>query len=143
LAEKDKWMEDMVEEMESLSKNKTWLLTELPKGKKKKKKPIDCKWVFKKKEAVSKKEEEIFKTRLVANGYSQRHGIDYNEVFSPVVRHTFIRTVLTLVAHQDLKLEQLDATFLHRNLKEEIFMVQPEEFKQPGIENLVYRFSDT
>jgi hypothetical protein len=142
LAENDKWMEDMVEEMESLSKNKTWLLTELPKGKKKKK-PIDCKWVFKKKETVSKKEEEIFKTRLVANGYSQRHGIDYNKVFSPVVRHTSIRTVLTLVAHQDLKLEQLDATFLHGNLKEEIFMVQPEEFKQPGIENLVYRFSDT
>ena len=134
-------MEDMVEEMESLSKNKTWVLTELPKGKKKK--TIDCKWVFKKKEAVSKKEEEIFKARLVTNGYSQRHVIDNNEVFSPIVRHTSIRTVLALVAHQDLKLEQLDATFLHGNLKEEIFMVQPEEFKQPGTKNLVYRFSDT
>ena len=47
-------MEAMVEEMESLSKNKTWELLELPKGKK----PIGCKWVFRKKKAVSKKEEE-------------------------------------------------------------------------------------
>uniref|UniRef100_A0A2N9GJC7 Integrase catalytic domain-containing protein n=1 Tax=Fagus sylvatica TaxID=28930 RepID=A0A2N9GJC7_FAGSY len=74
-SEKDKWMEAMVEENESLSKNKTWELTELPKGKK----PIGCKWVFKKKEAVSEKEGERFKARLVAKGYSQRHGIDYDE----------------------------------------------------------------
>uniref|UniRef100_A0A2N9H173 CCHC-type domain-containing protein n=1 Tax=Fagus sylvatica TaxID=28930 RepID=A0A2N9H173_FAGSY len=75
-SEKDKWMEAMVEENESLSKNKTWELTELPKGKK----PIGCKWVFKKKEAVSEKEGERFKARLVAKGYSQRHGIDYDEI---------------------------------------------------------------
>uniref|UniRef100_A0A2N9G1G5 CCHC-type domain-containing protein n=1 Tax=Fagus sylvatica TaxID=28930 RepID=A0A2N9G1G5_FAGSY len=129
-SEKDKWMEAMVEENESLSKNKTWELTELPKGKK----PIGCKWVFKKKEAVSEKEGERFKARLVAKGYSQRHGIDYDEVFSPVVRHTSIRAVLALVADQDLELEQLDVktAFLHGNLEEEIFMVQPEGFKQPG-----------
>uniref|UniRef100_A0A2N9GFK1 CCHC-type domain-containing protein n=1 Tax=Fagus sylvatica TaxID=28930 RepID=A0A2N9GFK1_FAGSY len=136
-SEKDKWMEAMVEENESLSKNKTWELTELPKGKK----PIGCKWVFKKKEAVSEKEGERFKARLVAKGYSQRHGIDYDEVFSPVVRHTSIRAVLALVADQDLELEQLDVktAFLHGNLEEEIFMVQPEGFKQPGTENLVCR----
>uniref|UniRef100_A0A2N9EER7 CCHC-type domain-containing protein n=1 Tax=Fagus sylvatica TaxID=28930 RepID=A0A2N9EER7_FAGSY len=132
-----KWMEAMVEENESLSKNKTWELTELPKGKK----PIGCKWVFKKKEAVSEKEGERFKARLVAKGYSQRHGIDYDEVFSPVVRHTSIRAVLALVADQDLELEQLDVktAFLHGNLEEEIFMVQPEGFKQLGTENLVCR----
>uniref|UniRef100_A0A2N9EML6 CCHC-type domain-containing protein n=1 Tax=Fagus sylvatica TaxID=28930 RepID=A0A2N9EML6_FAGSY len=118
-SEKDKWMEAMVEENESLSKNKTWELTELPKGKK----PIGCKWVFKKKEAVSEKEGERFKARLVAKGYSQRHGIDYDEVFSPVVRHTSIRAVLALVADQDLELEQLDVkTAFHGNLEEEIFM---------------------
>uniref|UniRef100_A0A2N9HW07 CCHC-type domain-containing protein n=1 Tax=Fagus sylvatica TaxID=28930 RepID=A0A2N9HW07_FAGSY len=112
-------------------------LTELPKGKK----PIGCKWVFKKKEAVSEKEGERFKARLVAKGYSQRHGIDYDEVFSPVVRHTSIRAVLALVADQDLELEQLDVktAFLHGNLEEEIFMEQPEGFKQPGTENLVCR----
>uniref|UniRef100_A0A2N9IT68 CCHC-type domain-containing protein n=1 Tax=Fagus sylvatica TaxID=28930 RepID=A0A2N9IT68_FAGSY len=136
-SEKDKWMEAMVEENESLSKNKTWELTELPKGKK----PIGCKWVFKKKEAVLEKEGERFKARLVAKGYSQRHGIDYDEVFSPVVRHTSIRVVLALVADQDLELEQLDVktAFLHGNLEEEIFMEQPEGFKQPDTENLVCR----
>uniref|UniRef100_A0A2N9H6T1 Integrase catalytic domain-containing protein n=1 Tax=Fagus sylvatica TaxID=28930 RepID=A0A2N9H6T1_FAGSY len=113
-SEKDKWMEAMVEGNESLSKNKTWEL-----------KPIGCKWVFKKKEAVSEKEGERFKARLVAKGYSQRHGIDYDEVFSLVVRHTSIRAVLALVAHQNLELEQLDVktAFLHGNLEEEIFMI--------------------
>ena len=101
-SKRDKWMEAMVEEMESLNKKKTWELSELPKGKK----PIGCKWVFRKKEAVSEKEGERFKARLVAKEYLQRHGIDYNEVFSPVVRHTSIRVVLALVAHQDLELEQ-------------------------------------
>ena len=65
-------MKAMVEENESLSKNKTWELTELPK----RKKPIGCKWVFKKKKAVSEKEWERFKARLVVKGYSQKHGID-------------------------------------------------------------------
>uniref|UniRef100_A0A2N9I2A4 Reverse transcriptase Ty1/copia-type domain-containing protein n=1 Tax=Fagus sylvatica TaxID=28930 RepID=A0A2N9I2A4_FAGSY len=117
-SEKDKWMEAMVEEMESLSKNKTWELTELPKGKK----PIGCKWVFKRKEAVSEKEGERFKAQLVAKGYSQR-------------------AVLALVVDQDLELEQLDVktAFLHGNLEEEIFMVQLEGFKKPGTENLVCR----
>ena len=94
-------MEAMVEVMESLNKNETWELSELPKGKKR----IGCKWVFRKKEAISEKEGEQFKARLVGKGYSQRHGIDYDEVFSPVVRHTSIRVVLALVAHQDLELE--------------------------------------
>uniref|UniRef100_A0A2N9FZT3 Uncharacterized protein n=1 Tax=Fagus sylvatica TaxID=28930 RepID=A0A2N9FZT3_FAGSY len=97
-------------------------------------------WMEAMKEAVSEKEGERFKARLVAKGYSQRHVIDYDEVFSPIVRHTFIRVVLALVADQDLELEQLDVkTFLHGNLEEEIFMVQPEGFKKPGTKNLVYR----
>uniref|UniRef100_A0A2N9HW24 Integrase catalytic domain-containing protein n=1 Tax=Fagus sylvatica TaxID=28930 RepID=A0A2N9HW24_FAGSY len=60
---------------------------------------------------------------------------------SPSVGHTSIRAVLALVAHQDLELEQLDVktAFLHGNLEEEIFMVQPKGFKQPGTENLVCR----
>ena len=53
-------------EMESLQKNKTWELVKLPKGKK----AIGCKWIFHKKDALSKKEGEKFKARLVAKGYS-------------------------------------------------------------------------
>ena len=125
-------MEAIVEEMESLNKNKTWEYSELPKGKK----LIGCKWVFRKKEAVSEKEEERFKARLVAKGYSQRHGIDYDEVFLVVVRHTSIRVVLALVAHQNLELEQLDVktAFLHGNLEEEIFMEQTR-----GVQETWYR----
>ena len=75
----------------------------------------------------------------MAKGYSQRHGIDYDEVFSPVARHTSIRVVLALIAHQDLEFEQLDVTtaFLHGNLEEEIFLEQPKGFKKPGTKNLV------
>ena len=56
----------MVEEMESLHKNQTWDLVELPKGKR----AIGCKWVYRKKEAIAEKEGEKFKARLVAKGYS-------------------------------------------------------------------------
>ena len=55
-------------------------------------------------------------------------GVDYNEVFSPVVKHSSIRILLTLVAQRKLKLAQLDVKtgFLHSDLEEEIYMTQPE-----------------
>lgn len=68
----------MTEESVSLEKNWTWDLMELMEGKKE----ISCKWVFKKKTRMSKKEEVKFKARLVAKGYSQRIIIEYNEIFS-------------------------------------------------------------
>ena len=75
-----------------------------------------------------------FKARLVAKGYAQREGIDYNEVFSPVVKHSSIRILLGLVAQYDLELVQLDVktAFLHGDLEEEIFMQQPSGFKESG-----------
>ncbi|CAL9224779.1 unnamed protein product, partial [Arabidopsis halleri] len=135
--EKEGWMGAMTEETLSLSKNQTWDLTPLPKGKK----MIGCKWVFKKKTGVSEKEAVTFKARLVAKGYSQRKGVDYEEIFSPVMRHTSIRVMLGLVACWDLHLEQMDVktSFLHGNLEEEIYMVQPEGFVKTGEEELVCR----
>jgi len=61
---------------------------------------------------------------LVVKGYAQREGIDYNEVFSPVVKHSSIRILLGLVAQFELELDQLDVktAFLHSNLEEEIYM---------------------
>ncbi|KAE8686874.1 cytochrome P450 71A9-like [Hibiscus syriacus] len=135
--ENNKWMAAMVEEMESLNHNRTWKLVPLPEGKN----PIGCKWVYKKKPAVTEKEGEKFKARFVAKVFSQQKRVDYDEIFSPVVRNTSIRAILALVASWDLHLEQMDVktAFLHGDLEEQIYMRQPEGFTQPGNEHLVYR----
>ena len=71
-----------------------------------------------------------YKARLVTKGFSQKAGIEFHEIFSPVVKLVSIRILLALVALYDLKLEQLDVKtyFLHGDLEEEIFMEQPEGF---------------
>ncbi|GJW41011.1 retrotransposon protein, putative, ty1-copia subclass [Tanacetum coccineum] len=73
-----------------------------------------------------------YKARLVARGFTQRAGIDYNEVFSPVVRHTSIRVILALTACKDYELEQFDVkmAFLHRNLEEVIYMRKARDNEQ-------------
>ncbi|WVZ54400.1 hypothetical protein U9M48_005204 [Paspalum notatum var. saurae] len=80
-----------------------------------------------------------FKARLVAKGYSQIPGIDFNDVFSSVVKHSSICMLLSLVAMHDYELEQLDVktAFLHGELDETIYMDQPEGFVVPGKENLI------
>ena len=109
------WTVAMTEEMESLHKNQTWELVKPPRGQK----IIGCKWVFKKKEGIPSVESIRYKARLVAKGYSQKEDIDFNEVFSPVVKHTSIRVLLAMVAWFDLELEQLDVktSFLHGELE--------------------------
>ena len=89
---------------------------------------IGCKWVFKKKEGIPGAKSVRYKERLIAKGYSQTEGVNFNEVFSLVVKHTSIRVLLSMVAWFDLQLEQLDVkiTFLHDELEEQIFMHQPE-----------------
>ena len=131
------WMSAMHDEMESIEKNGTWDLVKLPKEKK----PIRCKWIFKRKEGISPSEEVRYKARLVAKGYNQIPGIDYNDVFSPVVRHSSIRTLLSIVAMHDYELEQLDVktAFLHGELEEHIYMDQPEGFVVLGKEDMVCR----
>nr|GEX07819.1 retrovirus-related Pol polyprotein from transposon TNT 1-94 [Tanacetum cinerariifolium] len=93
------------------------------------------------KDGISGVESNWYKARYVVRGFDQREGIDFNEVFSPVVRHTSIRVLLSIVALQDLKLEQLDVktTFLHGHLEEEIYVEQPEGFKVPEKEDHVCR----
>jgi hypothetical protein len=88
------------------------------------KKAIRCKWIFKRKEGSSPCEASRFKARLVVKGFSQIQGIDYNDVFSPVVKHSSIRALLGIVAMHDLELEQIDVktAFLHGDLEEEIYM---------------------
>ncbi|KAK1663186.1 hypothetical protein QYE76_051345 [Lolium multiflorum] len=121
-----KWISAMQEEMQSLDKNGTWDVVPLPKQKK----VVRCKWIFKRKEGLSPSEPPRFKARLVAKGFSQIPGIDYNDVFSPVVKQSSIRAFFGIVAMRDLELEQLDVktAFLHGELEEEIYMDQPEGF---------------
>ena len=61
---------------------------------------------------------------MVAKGYSQMPGIDYTDIYSPVVKHTSVRVLLGLVVSNDYELEQLDVTtaFVNGELEEEIFM---------------------
>ncbi|GKC45238.1 retrovirus-related pol polyprotein from transposon TNT 1-94, partial [Tanacetum coccineum] len=132
------WKEAMQEEIEALHKNKTWELVPLPGGRK----PIGNKWVYKIKRNGDDQVER-YRARLVVKGYAQKEGIDFNEIFSLVVRMTTIRVVLAMCVAYDLHLEQLHVKtlFLHGNLEEEIYMLQPEGFKQKGKENLVCRLN--
>ncbi|GJR75321.1 retrovirus-related pol polyprotein from transposon TNT 1-94 [Tanacetum coccineum] len=95
------------------------------------KKAIGYKWVYAKKERFSGQDDVRYKARLVAKGYAQKDGIDYNKVFSLVVKHPSIRILLATVAQLDLELVQMDVktAFLHGDLEKEIYMVQPEGFK--------------
>ncbi|KAE8686001.1 hypothetical protein F3Y22_tig00111088pilonHSYRG00304 [Hibiscus syriacus] len=132
------WMIAMQEEIEALHKNNTWDLVPLPQGRK----PIGNKWVFKIKRNGDNQVER-YRARLVVKGYAQKEGIDFNEIFSPVVRLTTVRVVLVMCATLNLHLEQLDVktAFLHGNLEEEIYMLQPEGFEEKEKKNLVCRLN--
>ena len=73
--------------MESLDRNQIWTLADHPKDSK----AIGYRWVFR------KKDNEQYKVRLVAKGYAQKEGIDYNEIFSPIGKHTSIWMLLAIV----------------------------------------------
>ncbi|KAH9648891.1 hypothetical protein KPL70_025781 [Citrus sinensis] len=123
------WKKSMDEEMTSLYKNCTWELVKIPKNRR----IVGCKWIYRIKEGMIAAEPRRFKARLVAKGYTQMEGVDFKEVFSPVVRHASIRVLMAITATQNLELEQLDVktAFLHGNLQEEIFMSQPEGYESP------------
>jgi len=89
---------------------------------------VGCKWIFKKKPSAVPNGKVRYKARLVAKGFSQKEGVDYNEIFSHVVKHCSIRIILSLVTQYDLKLHQMDVTtaFLHGELEEQIYMAVPE-----------------
>lgn len=119
------WKKAIMDEYDSLLMNKTWNLVDLPPNRR----AIPCKWVFKTKRdgdgAIVR-----HKARLVIKGCAQRHGIDYEETFAPVVRYNSLRFLLSLAAQYNLDIEQLDAVsaFLQGDVEEEIYMVQPEAF---------------
>ncbi|KAL2246506.1 UNVERIFIED_CONTAM: Retrovirus-related Pol polyprotein from transposon RE2 [Sesamum indicum] len=116
------WREAMNEEIKALEKNRTWRLTQLPAGKC----AIGCKWVYKIKLRADSSIER-YKARLVAKVFNQVEGIDCNESFSPVAKAVIVRLFFTLAAAKGWILHQLDVnnTFLHGYLDEDIYMVPP------------------
>lgn len=120
-----KWREAMIQELNALIQTGTWELVPRQQAQN----VVGCKWVFRIKQR-SDGSIERYKARLVAKGYHQRPGIDYFETFSPVVKPTTIRIVLSLAVSNDWLIKQLDVSnaFLHGDLDSEVYMEQPPGF---------------
>ncbi|XP_016191653.1 uncharacterized protein LOC107632495 [Arachis ipaensis] len=106
-------------EYEALLKNKTWELVTLPPNRE----AIGSRWVFRIK-YNSDGSLQKYKARLVAQGYSQRLGFDFTETYSPVVKPTSIRILLSIALAESWTIRQLDVNnaFLHGDLAEEVYM---------------------
>jgi hypothetical protein len=121
------WDTEINEEYHSLMANDTWDLVPLPKGRK----LVRCKWVYKTKYA-SNESVERHEAQLVAKGFSQVEGIDYNETFAPVAKMNSICHVLSLAASRKWEVHQMDvkSAFFNGDLQEEIHMEQPLAYVQ-------------
>lgn len=119
----------MNEEMEALYRNNTWVLTNLPLGRK----PVGCKWVYKIK-YNSSGEIDRYKARLVAKGYLQKEGIDFDETFSPVAKLVTVRCVISLAICNNWSLFQLDINnaFLYGEIEEDVYMSLPPGYFSKG-----------
>ena len=125
-----------MEEMNALKKSVTWVIEDLPRGKK----TVGCKWVF----TVKCKADgsiERYKARLVAKGFTQTYGIDYQETFAPVAKINSIRVLLSLAVNYNWPLYQLDVknAFLNGDLEEEVFMSLPPGFEKCFGQDKVYK----
>ena len=95
----DKWLNAMKSKLDSMKVNNVWTLVDPPEGIK----LIGCKWVFKRKRGTNKKV-EIYKACLIAKGYHQCYGIDYDETFSPMAMLKSIQIMLAIATHLDYKI---------------------------------------
>ena len=115
----------MNKEYNSLQKNDTWELVNLPPGRK----LVKCKWVFKTKFVVDWSP-LTYNARVFNMGFYQVQGIDYNDTFAPVETMNSIRLVLAIAASKQWEVHHMDVNslFLHGDMKEEIYMHNPEYF---------------
>ncbi|GKD38312.1 retrotransposon protein, putative, ty1-copia subclass, partial [Tanacetum coccineum] len=120
---------EMNAKMQSMKDNQVWRLVDLPLNGK----PTRSKWLFKKKTDMDGIV-HTYKARLVAKGYTQLYGVDYEETFSPVADIRAIRILISIAAHYDYEIWQMDVktAFLNGYLGEDIYMVQPEGFVNPN-----------
>nr|GEZ82776.1 retrovirus-related Pol polyprotein from transposon TNT 1-94 [Tanacetum cinerariifolium] len=129
------WVSAMQEELVQFARLKVWRLVPRPEGKS----VIKTKWIFK-----NKKDESSLvirnKARLVAVGYSQQEGTDYDETFAPVAPIEAIRLFLAYVSHKDFTVFQMDVktAFLNGILKEEVYVGQPSGFVSKQYPDHVY-----
>jgi hypothetical protein len=130
------WIEAMQDELLQFRLQKVWKLVDLPKGQR----AIGTKWIYR-----NKKDERGIviknKARLVAQGYTQEEGIDYDEVFAPVARIEAIRIFLAFASFKRFKVYQMDvkSAFLYGNIEEEVYVCQPPGFEDPKFPDKVYR----
>ncbi len=136
--EAQKWQGAMEEELASFAENNVWDLCELPPERK----AVGLKWVYKLKRDEEGKVQR-YKARLVAQGFSQRPGVDFGETYAPVARYETMRAVLAIACHQDLDLHQMDVktAFLNGELQETIYVKQPKGFAIKGQEDKVYKLN--
>nr|GFB23247.1 zinc finger, CCHC-type [Tanacetum cinerariifolium] len=126
------WKEAINDEMDSIMRNNTWVLTYLPPGCR----PMGCKWIFKRKLKVDGTVKK-FKARLVIQGFNQKSGIDYCDTYALVAIISTIRLLIAMTSIHNLIIHQMDmkTTFLNGDLEEEVYMNQPLGFIMLGNEN--------
>ena len=123
------WHAAMKKEISELTEKNTWTVVDAPAGTN----IIGSRWMYWLKRdaqgAIAR-----YKARLIAQGFTQAHGIDYNKTFAPVAKFASIRVVLALVALNDWEVEQVDIknAYLNAQLTETIYMAQPPGFVEPG-----------
>jgi hypothetical protein len=124
----------MQKEYNSLLENQTWDLIPLPS----RRKLVRCEWVYKTK-SIADGQISGYKSRLVAKGFQQVHGIDYDETFAPIAKMDSIRLALSITTAKGWEVHQMDVknAFLYGDLSEEIYMEKPQGFMQDS--SLVYQ----
>ena len=130
----------MHQELHQFVRNDVWELVPRPKDTH----VIGTKWIFKSK--IDKDGEVVWnKSRLVAQGYTQVEGIDFDESFAPVARLESIWILLSIACIMNFKLYQMDvkSAFLNGLLNEEVFVEQPKGFQDPYFSNYVLRLKKT